>query len=98
MKITNNLSLLGNTKYENESEGGIILSENHPRPNDSAPNNEILKKTIDNMEAAEEAMHFAKGKELDKIKAKNDRRKESIEGLREEIDGIKKSKINGYIK
>ena len=36
------------------------------------------------MEAAEAAMEFAEGKELASIKEKNERRKESIEGLRSE--------------
>ena len=34
-----------------------------PGPNDSADNKERLKKTISNMEAAEEALEFAEGKE-----------------------------------
>lgn len=42
-----------------------------PQPNDSADNVERLNKTIDNMEAAEEAMVYAEGKELASIKEKN---------------------------
>lgn len=74
------------------------MTKNTPRPNDSADNETRLKKTISNMEAAEEAMQFAEGKELDAIKEKNERREESIEGLRDEINEENKSKINGYIK
>ena len=39
-----------------------------------------MNKTIGNMEAAEEAMKFAEGKELEAIKKKNARREESITG------------------
>ena len=67
------------------------------RPNDLANNKERLKKTINNMEAAEEAMNFAEGKELSAIKEKNERRKDSIEVLQREVKAEEKSKINGYI-
>ncbi len=49
------------------------------------------------MEAAEEAFNLADGKERELIKAKNARRKESIEGLKNEIIEEDKSKINGYL-
>jgi len=68
------------------------------KPNDSDNNVNRLKKTISNMEAAEAAMEFAEGKELATIKLKNERRKESIEGLQTEIRSEEKSRINGYIK
>ena len=68
------------------------------KSNDSADNEERLKKTISNMEAAEAAMDFAEGKELASIKKKNERRKESIEDLQTEIIQQDKSKINGYLK
>lgn len=68
-----------------------------PKPNDSDDNVNRLKKTISNMEAAEAAMEFAEGKELAAIKEKNERRKESIEGLQEEIRAENKSRINGYL-
>ncbi|WP_391206894.1 small, acid-soluble spore protein tlp [Psychrobacillus sp. L4] len=67
------------------------------RPNDLATNKERLKKTINNMEAAEAAMEFAEGKELASIKEKNERRKESIEVLKNEVNAEEKSRINGYI-
>ena len=68
-----------------------------PQPNDSADNVERLNKTINNMEAAEEAMTLAEGKELEKIKKKNERRKEAISGLNSEIVEEEKSRINGYL-
>ncbi|QFF97677.1 small, acid-soluble spore protein tlp [Psychrobacillus glaciei] len=67
------------------------------RPNDLATNKERLKKTINNMEAAEAATEFAEGKELATIKEKNERRKESIEVLKNEVNAEAKSSINGYI-
>ena len=68
-----------------------------PLPNDSADNEERLKNTINNMEAAEEAINLADGKERELIKKANERRKESIEGLRNEIIEEDKSRINGYL-
>ncbi|MET1013562.1 MAG: small, acid-soluble spore protein tlp [Paenisporosarcina sp.] len=68
-----------------------------PQPNDSAGNVERLNNTINNMEAAEEAMALADGKELAKIKEKNERRKEAISGLNSEIVEEEKSRINGYL-
>lgn len=77
-------------------EGGSIMT--NIKPNDSDDNVNRLKKTISNMEAAEAAMEFAEGKELAAIKEKNERRKESIEGLQTEISAEEESRINGYKK
>ncbi|MGB2993311.1 MAG: small, acid-soluble spore protein tlp [Paenisporosarcina sp.] len=68
-----------------------------PLPNDSADNEKRLKNTINNMEAAEEAINLADGKERELIKKANERRKKSIEGLRNEIIEEDKSRINGYL-
>lgn len=68
-----------------------------PLPNDSADNVERLNNTINNMEAAEEAMALADGKERERIKEKNERRKEAISGLNREVVAEEKSRINGYI-
>ncbi|PIC71435.1 small, acid-soluble spore protein tlp [Sporosarcina sp. P2] len=73
------------------------MAKNYPKPNDSADNKVRLKKTISNMEAAEDAMKFAEGKEFEQIKKKNERRAESIEDLKEEIIEEDKSRINGYL-
>ncbi|PID24520.1 small, acid-soluble spore protein tlp [Sporosarcina sp. P7] len=73
------------------------MAKNYPKPNDSADNKVRLKKTISNMEAAEDAMKFAEGKEFEQIKKKNERRAESIEDLKEEISEEDKSRINGYL-
>lgn len=60
------------------------MARNNPRPNDSVDYEERVKKTISNMEAAEDAMKFAEGKELESIKAKNERRENSIFGSHNE--------------
>ncbi|WP_342509685.1 small, acid-soluble spore protein tlp [Sporosarcina sp. FSL K6-2383] len=73
------------------------MSKFTPKPNDSADNEERLKKTISNLEAAEAAMEFAEGKELVAIQEKNARRKEGIENLKDEIIAEDKSRINGYL-
>lgn len=73
------------------------MAKNYPKPNDSADNKVRLNKTISNMEAAEDAMKFAEGKEFEQIKKKNERRAESIEDLKEEISEEDKSRINGYL-
>lgn len=67
-----------------------------PKPNDSADNMERYKKTVSNMEAAEDAMNFAEGKELKSIKEKNDRRRISLEALEDELEAENKSRITGY--
>lgn len=65
-------------------------NQNHqPKPDDRSDNVEKLQKmvknTIKNIHEAEASMEFAGPEEKEKIKAKNERRKEAIEGFREEI-------------
>lgn len=74
-----------------------MMANNYPKPNDPADNKKRLNKTISNMEAAEDAMKFAEGKEFKQIQKKNERRAESIEDLKEEISEEDKSRINGYL-
>jgi len=62
------------------------MPNNTPRPNDSANYSERVKKTISNMEAAEEAMKSAEGKELASIKEKNARRQNSLSDRTNEKD------------
>ncbi len=72
------------------------MAKNYPKPNDPADNKDRLSKTIGNMEAAEEAMKFAEGQELKTIQEKNERRKESVRDLKDEIHEEDNSRINGY--
>ena len=62
------------------------MDRNNPRPNDPADYEERVKKTISNMEAAEEAMKFAEGEELESIREKNERREDSITSSNNEIN------------
>jgi small acid-soluble spore protein (thioredoxin-like protein) len=61
----------------------------HPKPDNRKDNVEKLQNmvqdTIQNLEAAHETMQFSSDEEKQKIKAKNQRREEAIEGMREEI-------------
>ncbi|WP_339163245.1 small acid-soluble spore protein Tlp [Siminovitchia sp. FSL W7-1587] len=65
------------------------MANNRPKPDNRSDNVEKLQKmvhdTIENMEAAEESMQFAEGEQKAQIERKNERRRESIEGMREEI-------------
>ncbi|MGB5945592.1 small acid-soluble spore protein Tlp [Paenisporosarcina sp.] len=78
------------------------MTRNTPKPDDRTDNVEkiqdTVKNTIANMEAAEETMAFTDGRELEALKEKNARRKESINGLREEIVDEATDRKNGYSK
>ncbi|WP_226034844.1 small acid-soluble spore protein Tlp [Aquibacillus saliphilus] len=60
-----------------------------PNPDNRGDNVEklqnIVQDTIENIEAAHEAIGFSSEQEKQTIKEKNKRRQESIDGLREEI-------------
>jgi small acid-soluble spore protein (thioredoxin-like protein) len=64
--------------------------DNKPNPDDRSDNVEKLQSmihdTIENMEAAEESLTFTDSEQQkQKIEAKNERRRESIESFRSEI-------------
>lgn len=60
-----------------------------PKPDDRSDNVEKLQQmihnTIENMEEAEESMKFASDEQKKQIQAKNERRRQSIESMRDEI-------------
>jgi small acid-soluble spore protein (thioredoxin-like protein) len=60
-----------------------------PKPDDRSDNVEklqnMVQETIENLEEAHDTMEFASGEEKEQIMAKNKRREEAIEGMREEI-------------
>ena len=62
---------------------------NKPKPDDRSDNveklQEMVHNTIENMEEAEETMHFSDGEAKGAIQQKNERRRQSIEGMRAEI-------------
>ncbi|GGN59596.1 MULTISPECIES: small acid-soluble spore protein Tlp [Oceanobacillus] len=63
--------------------------KNKPKPDDRSDNVEkmqdMIQDTLENMEEAEETMEFSDEIGKEQILAKNKRRKEAIEGFREEI-------------
>ncbi|WP_156289154.1 small acid-soluble spore protein Tlp [Oceanobacillus salinisoli] len=67
------------------------MTEKHhqPKPDDRSDNVEKLQNmvedTIQNMEKAEGTLEHSQGQEREQIIAKNQRREEAIEGMREEI-------------
>ncbi|MBU8878335.1 small acid-soluble spore protein Tlp [Bacillus sp. FJAT-29790] len=73
---------------------------NKPNPDDRSDNVEKLQtmidNTIENINKAEETLSFSNGEERARIEAKNERRKESIEGMRAEIKDESQARQNGY--
>ncbi|MCR2822893.1 small acid-soluble spore protein Tlp [Lederbergia panacisoli] len=65
------------------------MNNNKPKPDDRSDNakklQEMVHNTIENMEEAEATMDFSDSQDQEHIKEKNERRRESIEGMREEI-------------
>ncbi|WP_391206748.1 small acid-soluble spore protein Tlp [Psychrobacillus sp. L4] len=76
------------------------MARNKPKPDDRSDNVEKLQdmteNTIGNMEAAEEAMGFLDGDEREALRQKNERRKKSLEGFRQEILDEAAARKNGY--
>ncbi|OMP68174.1 small acid-soluble spore protein Tlp [Domibacillus epiphyticus] len=76
------------------------MTRNKPKPDDRSDNveklQEMVQNTIGNIEAAEETMVFADGRERAAIKAKNERREESIAGMRSEIEDEAAARKKGY--
>ncbi|KKB44560.1 Small, acid-soluble spore protein tlp [Bacillus thermotolerans] len=75
----------------------------HRQPNpDNRSNNverlqDMVQNTIENMEKAEATMANAGPEERQAIEEKNERRRESIEGMREEIRDEARARENGEI-
>lgn len=66
------------------------MAKSRPKPDDRSDNVEKLQEmivhTIENMDEAEESLEFANSEEQrSQIEAKNERRRESIEGMRQEV-------------
>ncbi|SEP61191.1 small acid-soluble spore protein Tlp [Piscibacillus halophilus] len=63
-------------------------NHNRPKPDDRSDNVEKIQSniqnTIENMEEAEESMATASEEQKEQIQAKNERRRQTIKGLREE--------------
>lgn len=78
------------------------MAKNRPKPDDRSDNveklQEMVQNTIKNMEEAEAAMEFAGEEERRRIAAKNQRRRESIEAMRQEIRDEYRARERGYEK
>ncbi|KIL52960.1 small acid-soluble spore protein Tlp [Jeotgalibacillus campisalis] len=65
------------------------MKQSTPNPDNRTDNadklKEMVQNTIGNMEAAEETMAFADGKDKKAIEEKNKRRQDSIDAMRNEI-------------
>jgi small acid-soluble spore protein (thioredoxin-like protein) len=65
------------------------MTGQRPNPDDRSDNveklQEMIHNTIDNMQAAEETLQFAEGKDRADIESKNERRRESLDALRNEV-------------
>ncbi|MBS4221844.1 small acid-soluble spore protein Tlp [Lederbergia citrea] len=76
------------------------MTKHTPKPDDRSDNVEKLQEmvfnTIENMEEAEASMQFSDGEQKANIEQKNERRRESIEGMREEIKDEAASQENKY--
>ncbi|MDY0405782.1 small acid-soluble spore protein Tlp [Virgibacillus sp. 179-BFC.A HS] len=64
-------------------------NNNQPKPDDRSDNIEKLQQmvedTIANMEASEETLKYSEGEAREQIKAKNERRKDAIQGMKAEM-------------
>lgn len=73
---------------------------NKPKPDDRSDNVEklqdMVQNTIENIHEAEETMRLSNDKDQQNIQEKNERRRESIEGMREEIKDEATANKKGY--
>lgn len=71
-----------------------------PNPDDRSDNVEklqdMVQNTIHNIEEANESLEFATGEQRQQIKEKNQRREESIEAFRNEIQDEAAARKNGF--
>jgi len=76
------------------------MSTNKPKPDDRSDNVEklqdMVQNTIGNIHEAEETMKLSNEKDQQDIQVKNERRREAIEGMREEIKDEAAARENGY--
>ncbi|MFC4411567.1 small acid-soluble spore protein Tlp [Chungangia koreensis] len=74
--------------------------KNNPKPDDRSDNVEKLQdavqNTIGNIHEAEETMKLSNEKDQQDIQNKNERRREAIEGMREEIKDESAARQDGY--
>jgi small acid-soluble spore protein (thioredoxin-like protein) len=77
-----------------------MAKQNRPNPDDRTDNVEklqsMVQNTIENIEEAQDTLQFASAEERERIEAKNNRREESINAMREEIKDEAQARENGY--
>ncbi|PLR82459.1 small acid-soluble spore protein Tlp [Bacillus canaveralius] len=65
------------------------MADIRPKPDDRSDNveklQEMIVNTIENMEEAEATLDFAGPEARAQVEAKNERRRESLDGLRQEV-------------
>lgn len=73
---------------------------NKPKPDDRSDNVEklqtMVQNTIENINEAEETLEFSNAEDRARVEAKNERRKESIDAMRSEIQDESQARQNGY--
>ncbi|MGZ9817324.1 small acid-soluble spore protein Tlp [Peribacillus simplex] len=57
---------------------------------------DAIQNTEENISAANETLSFSSGEEKQAIEAKNDRRRKSIEGMKEEMQDEQEARESGY--
>lgn len=79
--------------------GGISMKHEH-NPDNRSDNVEkledMIQNTMENIDAAEETLEFTTGDNRNAIKEKNQRRQESIESFKNEIEDEKQARENGF--
>ena len=77
-----------------------MTKQNQPNRDDRSDNVErlqsMVQNTIENIEEAQDTLQFASSEERERIEAKNLRREESINAMREEIKDEAQARENGY--
>jgi small acid-soluble spore protein (thioredoxin-like protein) len=77
-----------------------MAKQNQPNRDDRSDNVErlqsMVQNTIENIEEAQDTLQFASSEERELIEAKNLRREESINAMREEIKDEAQARENGY--
>jgi small acid-soluble spore protein (thioredoxin-like protein) len=76
------------------------MANSKPNPDDRSDNVEklqdMVQNTIQNIEEADDSLEVATGEQRRQIKEKNQRREESIEAFRNEIQDEADARRNGY--
>lgn len=77
-----------------------MANNNKPKPDDRSDNVEklqtMVENTIENINEAEETLEFSNAEDRARIEAKNERRTESIDAMRSEIQDESQARQNGY--